>query len=177
MGANTCEQCGNEFVVNSDTRIKRFCSRSCSARYNNLARGKEYWCRECRSPLGLNARLYCSKKCEGEYRRKKTIQDWLDGKVFYTSEYGVPQTIRRYLLELAGNKCSALDCCVPGGWSGVNPKSGKSALTIDHIDGDATNNTPTNLRVLCPNCHSLTPTFGALNIGVGTRRYRHASKA
>ena len=37
--------------------------------------------------------------------------------------------------------------------------NGRSILEIDHIDGDHTNNTKENLRVLCPNCHALTPNF------------------
>ena len=36
---------------------------------------------------------------------------------------------------------------------------GGTILEIDHIDGDHTNNTYNNLRVLCPNCHALTPNF------------------
>lgn len=32
-------------------------------------------------------------------------------------------------------------------------------LTVDHIDGDWRNDVETNLRFLCPNCHSQTPTF------------------
>lgn len=45
-------------------------------------------------------------------------------------------------------------------------------LHVDHEDGDPTNNTESNLRALCPNCHSLTSTYGALNRGRGraTRR-------
>jgi hypothetical protein len=40
-------------------------------------------------------------------------------------------------------------------------------LELDHIDGDAGNNNYDNLRVLCPNCHALTPTFKAKNKGKG----------
>lgn len=38
-----------------------------------------------------------------------------------------------------------------------------SVLQIHHIDGNHYNNEESNLQLLCPNCHSLTPTFGALN--------------
>ncbi len=33
------------------------------------------------------------------------------------------------------------------------------AIELDHIDGDRTNHKIQNLRMLCPNCHSQTPTF------------------
>lgn len=39
----------------------------------------------------------------------------------------------------------------------------KLTLQLDHIDGDPTNNVEKNLRLLCPNCHSLTPTFCGKN--------------
>jgi 5-methylcytosine-specific restriction endonuclease McrA len=37
-------------------------------------------------------------------------------------------------------------------------------LEIDHIDGDSTNNSLDNFRILCPNCHAQTPTYRGLNI-------------
>jgi hypothetical protein len=36
-------------------------------------------------------------------------------------------------------------------------------LELDHIDGIRDNNQIENLRVLCPNCHALTPTYRARN--------------
>ena len=33
-------------------------------------------------------------------------------------------------------------------------------LQVDHIDGDPRNNALSNLRLLCANCHQLTPTWG-----------------
>lgn len=35
----------------------------------------------------------------------------------------------------------------------------KLSLHLDHIDGNRENNTLGNLRLLCPNCHSLTETY------------------
>ncbi|MEX1179031.1 MAG: HNH endonuclease signature motif containing protein [Nitriliruptor sp.] len=38
-------------------------------------------------------------------------------------------------------------------------------LEVDHIDGDRRNNDVSNLRLICPNCHALTPTYRGRNIG------------
>lgn len=32
-------------------------------------------------------------------------------------------------------------------------------LELEHVDGDRTNNDKSNLKLLCPNCHSQTPTW------------------
>jgi 5-methylcytosine-specific restriction endonuclease McrA len=49
----------------------------------------------------------------------------------------------------------------------VHPQTGRIPLEIDHIDGDSGHNTEGNLRLLCPNCHSLTPSYRNLNKGNG----------
>jgi len=36
-------------------------------------------------------------------------------------------------------------------------------LELEHIDGNSSNNKIDNLTLLCPNCHSLTPTFRGRN--------------
>ena len=43
-------------------------------------------------------------------------------------------------------------------------------LELDHIDGNSENNGEQNLRCLCPNCHSQTPTYKAKNIGKGRKQ-------
>lgn len=37
-------------------------------------------------------------------------------------------------------------------------------LELDHVDGNNTNNEISNLTLLCPNCHALTPTYRGKNI-------------
>lgn len=60
--------------------------------------------------------------------------------------------IKYGLLENCCNICGIVE------WNG-KPIS----LHLDHIDGDATNNLLSNLRILCPNCHSQTKTYCGKN--------------
>lgn len=49
------------------------------------------------------------------------------------------------------------------GWS-KNSKDGRLPLELDHINGNPKDNRLINLRVLCPNCHSLKQTHRGKNI-------------
>lgn len=65
--------------------------------------------------------------------------------------------LRRVLLE-SGMSYSCHIC-------EIKQWQGKSIIfEIDHIDGNWSNNLISNLRFLCPNCHSQTETYGTKNI-------------
>jgi hypothetical protein len=52
--------------------------------------------------------------------------------------------------------------CELCGWAQRAP-DGRLPLELDHINGDRNDNRIENLRILCPNCHSLQPTHRGRN--------------
>jgi endogenous inhibitor of DNA gyrase (YacG/DUF329 family) len=110
---------------------------------------------------------WCSNKCQMDNQYETYIKRWLAGEVNGGNGYEISTHIRRHLHEKFQSKCS--NC----GWGEMNQKSGKVPLHIDHIDGNSTNHSPQNLRLICPNCHSLTETYGSLN---KNGRYKRVAK-
>ena len=101
---------------------------------------------------------YCSNKCKSNYEYKQYINNWKQSSESgIIGKDGVSKHIRRYLFEKYNNSCQ---CC---GWKHVNPYTNKVPLQIHHMDGDCTNNSESNLQLLCPNCHSLTENLGSRN--------------
>jgi 5-methylcytosine-specific restriction endonuclease McrA len=117
-------------------------------------------------------RPYCSHTCACQQRRKMYIDNWLSGNITGAMVNGeLSSTIRTYLIEQAHYKCS--NC----GWDKVNATTGHIPLTVNHKDGNCRNHKFNNLEVLCPNCHSLTSTYGSLNKGSGRAHRRKDFKA
>ena len=52
--------------------------------------------------------------------------------------------------------------CEECGWAKTSI-DGRIPIELDHINGDHMDNRIENLRILCPNCHSLKPTHRGLN--------------
>lgn len=74
----------------------------------------------------------------------------------YSNEFIKPKFIEHYAIEYKCNDCGITE------WNNK-----KIVLELDHIDGDNRNNEPSNLRLLCPNCHSQTDNFRGRNINSG----------
>lgn len=156
-----CLNC-DELTTNS-----KFCSKSCSAIYNNRSKAKtKNKCKYCGKELNSRSQKYCNKDHHRKYEYDNFIKEWKSGKHCYSENSCIPSPIRKYIKNKYRNSCCKC------GWNEVNEITGKVPLQIDHIDGKSQNNREDNLRLLCPNCHSLTETYGILNIGNG-RTYRY----
>lgn len=172
----------------SDYLKRRFCSQSCAASYNNAGKVKNPYgknskntprirervptgkkCPVCGKDVMKGNRTYCSQDCCTKANYDKKIQKWKSGEFSGTSGVsgknwvGVSTTIRKYIFEKYNKKC-----CLCG-WGETNPNTGTIPLEIDHIDGNVYNNKEDNLRLICPNCHSLTRNYKGANKGNSTR--------
>ena len=110
---------------------------------------------------GIDCRYkYCSNQCQAIVRQTKIIEKWIIDPNSVVEKSGLcHRTIKDFLRELFDNKCQLCK------WSEINPTTGIVPLEINHVDGDGFNNHLNNLQLICPNCHSLTHNFKALNKG------------
>jgi len=182
-----CKQC--DCIITYSVSITRraektfdpnnvFCSKSCSASYNNIKRSlieikssrikpEQYFkCLSCdvvfvRRPNQIKKghKTCCSQQCSVKHRVKVKLEERYDqfknGELTYRSE------LRKILFEKNGNVCS---CCTLTTWLDK-----PIPLWLDHINGNASDNSPENLRLICLNCDALSNTFGGKNKGKGRR--------
>lgn len=121
-------------------------------------------CKNCSVVLTTHQYVYCSNTCQSEVKYKNYISQWKagtqDGNIGISTG-NISGYIRRYIFTKYNESCSICR------WSTKNTYTGKIPLEIDHIDGDSKNNNEENLRLLCPNCHSLTEFYKNHNRGKG----------
>lgn len=95
---------------------------------------------------------------------------WNTGKTYHTSTRAKLESllvkdidVQSYKLKKrlyeSGLKMPKCELC---GWNKISV-DGRVPLELDHINGDHRDNRIENLRILCPNCHSLQPTHRGKN--------------
>ena len=160
---------------------KLYCSTSCATHVNNqnvvrsnnghnATQSIRRSCLNCGIITGRPTFKFCSNQCQCDYSHNEYIKKWKEGKLNGTVGVATKSTsshIKKYLIEKYEEKCSIC------GWKARNPTTGQIPIEIDHIDGDSNNNAENNLRIVCPNCHSLSSTYKNLNRGRG-RAWRMA---
>lgn len=145
---------------------RKYCGEVCSAKAkaSNPNRKKRPNTKKCKRCYALiePSYTYCSScwSSKREWQTQDKVQKWVSGDDSIATGSGgkLHAWARNYLLSLSESACSECGWCTP------NPVLKRPILTIEHIDGDWSNNTFTNLKVLCYNCHTLTETFGTLNM-------------
>lgn len=87
---------------------------------------------------------------------------WNKGLIFAEFEYDGRGNHKSVLIKERGYKCEG---CFLSEWLGQ-----EIVLELDHIDGNNKNNIRENLRLLCPNCHSQTPTWRGRGVNGGAHK-------
>lgn len=179
----SCLSCSME-IITTESKNKRFCNQSCSARYNNgnrpvehLIRLKNTWETKLKKP-SRNQLLYnyeirevstvkeCTSiciHCHTPTKNKKycNVSCQVEYQTLERIQSGTATsaTWKLFLIQTYGMACWR---CKNKEWNGL-----PIPLELEHKDGNGFNNTKENLEILCPNCHAQTPTYKGKNKGKG----------
>lgn len=97
---------------------------------------------------------------KGMIKSKIKTEDILNNKLYIRSD-----ALKKRLLKEGYFEYKCIICNITE-WMGE-----PIILELDHIDGKNKNNNLTNLRLLCPNCHSQTLTFRGRNLKNNQNKY------
>lgn len=167
-----CENCNKEH--NGLYGSGRFCSSKCARSFSTKEKRKDINLRVSKKLLGKKTRNYSSSGKMGDRKSKikpeyinvtpeerwgiineKRKKNWVEKLMSADySSLSFERLKMRIVLE-QNEKCNKCDLSE---WFGE-----KLPLELEHIDGNHHNNTRNNLEALCPNCHSLTPTWRGRN--------------
>ena len=89
-------------------------------------------------------------------KTNRVINNYTQEEIF--SKNSPVSNIKKYIKRFGLKDIDKCENCKITEWMGQ-----KLSMQVHHVDGDHYNNEPSNLQVLCPNCHSLTENFGSKN--------------
>jgi hypothetical protein len=139
-----CIKCNNEH--DGSFGSGKYCSRACA---NSRVRTDEVKQKISKGILNSKWWLNCDYSHNSNSAKiDKAKETWKSKRDYDTAHIF---SIKKWIKEERGNKCE--EC-------GVEEWNGKRLpMEVDHIDGNTKNNNLDNLKILCPNCHSQTPTW------------------
>ena len=114
-------------------------------------------CSKCGKKICAENKSGFCQSCLTIHRREEKVRSWLEtGDTGFTVDTTIRGAIRDYILQSQNNQCAI--CGMLNEWNGAELN-----FVLDHIDGDASNSSRDNLRLVCPNCDSQLPTFKSRN--------------
>jgi len=155
--------CGKEFQTQRALNAHQIAHVSRSERYSSSRKQNKivHNCLYCNTEFNHSSgtrNKFCSTLCNSKYT-------W-EYKSVPKIEQGLGGNLHRYLRESRGEHC---ELCGQGAIHNNLPL----VLQVDHIDGNSDNNKLDNVRLLCPNCHTQTETYGSKGKG---SRYKKETK-
>lgn len=154
-----CQYCGNP-ISYDNRRNGKFCSQSCFAFNKNKYSTKTVLDKQCKTCVNKFPTTYENRAVD---HCTDCIKN-LSYRITYKNAKNITQLKtdakrRMFLIHKLGHYCHI---CKNTSWNNV-----PIPLELDHIDGNSENNIEENLRVICPNCHTLTVTYKGKNKGKG----------
>lgn len=170
-----CKQCNSAIEYNKRNNV--FCNSSCAGIYNGYRRILKSQpiqekqqrlilskCLLCNKNVSQRKNKFCSLKCSNDYKFKIICDKIESNNVIDISS----KTMKRYLLYKFSHKCMI---CNHTEWNNI-----PITLELEHCNGNSSDNSLINCKLLCPNCHSQTSTYKSKNKGNGRsfrmKRYR-----
>jgi 5-methylcytosine-specific restriction endonuclease McrA len=130
-----------------------------------------YNCLQCNKECELHphhkANKYCSIKCQHDFQYATRLEEWK--KTGIVTTINCPTFLRRHVFEEQGGKCAK---CGIADWQGKS-----IVLELEHKNGNGDDHSRDNIELLCPNCHSQTPTYKGANRGKGRHSRKERYKA
>ncbi|MDA1616441.1 hypothetical protein PDK03_07500 [Bacillus cereus group sp. TH204-1LC] len=118
-------------------------------------------CSVCKEPITNNNQSGMCFPCVNKQRKinrdADVVSKWLEtGETPFSVQSTIRGAIRDYIYQEQNHRCAI--CNIDNVWNGIVLN-----FILDHVDGDASNNSRENLRLVCPNCDSQLDTYKSKN--------------
>lgn len=177
-----CLQC-TSLIAGHYRKVKKFCSSSCSATFNNARKQKtKKVCLQCNCSYETQCKhsKFCSQKCSSVHKRKESIEVVCEqcSNTYRKNKSKLKRSYKHFCNNLCKKQYYKTNSHERGVYSNYNGRSSTSTyrklafanykhecyycnyskfidvLQVHHLDENRNNNSLENLRIVCPTCHS-----------------------